>query len=99
MFPKMSARRRNVDETKYMSFLIKDNELLEKCKKIWHKVSIIIIKTFDCKAVCCEKYLKTKTKSYERKIDTNLQNEKMPKEHSQCICILVALIESFLKNG
>ena len=31
--PKKSAHRRNFDETKYMSFLIIDGELLEKCKK------------------------------------------------------------------
>ena len=28
--PKMSAHRRDFDETKYMSFLIKDDKLLEK---------------------------------------------------------------------
>ena len=28
--PKMSAHRRDFDETKYTSFLIKDDELLEK---------------------------------------------------------------------
>ena len=37
--PKMSAYRRNIDETKYISFLIKDNELLEKDNEIWEKVS------------------------------------------------------------
>ena len=31
----MSAYRRNFDETKYVSLLIKDDELLEKYKKIW----------------------------------------------------------------
>ena len=31
----MSAYRRNYDETKYVSLLIKDDELLEKYKKIW----------------------------------------------------------------
>ena len=35
--PKMSAYRKNFDETKYVSFLIKDDELLEKYK-IWEKV-------------------------------------------------------------
>ena len=30
MFPKMSTYRRDFDETKYMSFLIKNEELLEK---------------------------------------------------------------------
>ena len=34
----MSACRRDFDETKYMSFLIKDGELLEKYNKIWEKV-------------------------------------------------------------
>ena len=35
--PKMSAYRRDFDETKYMSFLIKDDELLEKYNEIWEK--------------------------------------------------------------
>ena len=35
----MIAYRRAVDETKYMSFLIKDDELLEKYHEIWEKVS------------------------------------------------------------
>ena len=30
MFQKMSAHRRDFDETKNISFLVKDNELLEK---------------------------------------------------------------------
>ena len=36
--PRMSAYRRDFDETKYMSFVIKDDELVEKCKEIWEKV-------------------------------------------------------------
>ena len=34
----MSAYRRDFDETKYRSFLIKDDELLEKYVEIWEKV-------------------------------------------------------------
>ena len=34
----MSACRRDFDETKYMSFLIKNDELLEKYNEIWEKV-------------------------------------------------------------
>ena len=30
MIPKMSAYRRDFDETKYISFLIKDDKMLEK---------------------------------------------------------------------
>ena len=44
---KMSAYRRDFDETKYTIFLIKDNELLEKNNKIWVKVKNSIKKEFD----------------------------------------------------
>ena len=37
--PKMSAYRRVFDETKYVFFLIKDDELLKKYNEIWGKVS------------------------------------------------------------
>ena len=33
----MSVYGRDFDETKYLSFLIKDAELLEKYNKIWKK--------------------------------------------------------------
>ena len=35
----MSAYRKDFDETKYMSFLIKNNELLQKYNGIWNKVN------------------------------------------------------------
>ena len=33
----MSAYRRDFDETNYISFLMKDDELLEKYNEIWGK--------------------------------------------------------------
>ena len=51
MLPKMSTYTRNFDETRYMSFLIKDNELLEKYHEIWDKVSKTIQKEFDSEPV------------------------------------------------
>ena len=36
--PKMTAYRKDFDETKYISVLRRDNELLEKCNEIWDKV-------------------------------------------------------------
>ena len=38
LLQKMSACRRDFDKTKYMPFLIKDNELLEKDNEIWETV-------------------------------------------------------------
>ena len=68
-----------------MPFLIKDEKLLEKYNEIWKKVSNIIKKEFDSKPACNEKYIKTKIKSYNGKINTNFHNNNIPEEGSQCI--------------
>ena len=39
MLPKVSTYRRDFDETKYMSFLIKNDKSLEIYNDIWDKVS------------------------------------------------------------
>ena len=92
--PKRSAYRKDFDETKYMSFLIKDEELLEKYNEIWEKVKNIIKKEFENEPVYNEKYLKAKIKSYNGKIKTNFYNNKIPKEGSQFLCLSVILIDS-----
>ena len=99
MIPRLSAYKRNFNETKYMSFLIKDDELLEKYNTIWEKVISIIIRGFDSDPVYNNKYLKNKIKSYEGKINTNFHNDKMPKEGFHCICLSVVLIDSVFKMG
>ena len=97
--PQMGAYRRDFDETKsislnYLTILIKDNELLGKYNKIGKKFSNIFKKEFDSKFVYNEKYLKTKIKSCNGKINTKFHNNKMPKEDCQCICLSVTLIDS-----
>ena len=47
----MSAYRRDFDEIKYISFLIKDDELLKKYNEIWAKVKNSIKKEFDSEPV------------------------------------------------
>ena len=63
--PKVSACRKDFNETKYIFLLINDDKLLEKCNKIWEKVKNIIKKEFDSEPVYNEKYLKAKIKSYK----------------------------------
>ena len=65
--PKMSAFRTDFDETKYMSFLIKDDKLLKEYNEICEKVRNSTIAEFGSKPVCNEKYLKAKVKSYNGK--------------------------------
>ena len=67
----MNAYRRDSDEIEYMSFLIKDDGLLEKYNQIWEKVKNSIKKEFDSKPIYNEKYLKAKIKSYYGKINPN----------------------------
>ena len=94
----MSAYKRDFDETKCMSFFIKDNELLEKYNNIWEKIKNSIKKEFDSEPVHNEKYLKAKTRSYNGKINTNFHSNKIPKKGSQCICLLVILIDSVFRT-
>ena len=63
----MSTYRRYFDKTKCISFLIKDENLLETYNEIWKKVSNIIKKEFDSKQAYNEKHLKNKIKSYNEK--------------------------------
>ena len=87
--PKRRAYRRNFDITKYIYFLMKDDELLQKQNGNWGKVKNSIKKEFDSEPVYNKKYLKAKEKSYDGKTDTNLHNKKIPKEVFQFICYSV----------
>ena len=83
----MTAFRKDFDETKYMSFLIKDNELLEKYNEILEKVKNILQKEFD------------KINPYNRKINTNFHSDKIPKEGPQYMCLSVILLDSIFRTG
>ena len=62
----MNAYRRDFNETKYLFFLIKDDELLEKYNEIWEKVRNNIKKEFGSEPVYNKKYLKAKQKTKRR---------------------------------
>ena len=85
MFPKKSTYVKCCDgETKWMDFLIEDDELLKKDNDIWNKVSNSISKTLDCKPICNIKFSKTKLRSYgDGAKDFNTENT--PKAGSKYI--------------
>ena len=88
---KISAYRRDFDETKCKSFLIKDDELLEKYNEIWEKVSNSIKRGFDREPVYNWKYLKKKY--HEEKINIIFHNNKISKEGLLRICLSATLID------
>ena len=53
----MSGYRKNFNETKYISFFIKNDGLLEKYTEIWDNVSNSIKKGFGSQLVYNEKHL------------------------------------------
>ena len=58
VFPKISAYRKGF-ETKYISFLTKDDEVLEKYNEIWGKVKNSLKKEFDSEPVNNKKISKS----------------------------------------
>ena len=57
---KMTVYRKDFDETKFTSFLMKDDELLEKYNEIWENVKETLEIEFHSKPVCNKKYQKLK---------------------------------------
>ena len=74
--------QKRFDKSKGMFSLIKDEKLLENYNEIWKKVSKITKKEFDSNPVYDEKYINTKLKSYNGKINTNCNDNKILKQGS-----------------
>ena len=83
--------------TKWIYFLIKNGNLLEKYNTIWYKVSPDIKKEFDSSPVYNKKFLKPKVKSYDV-VATDFYDKVIPKAGSDCICLAVITINSTLKK-
>ena len=98
MLPKTSAYVKSYDgQTKWIYFLIEDDDLLEKYNIIWGKVSADIKKEFDSKPVYIKELLKTKTKYHDDEV-TDFYDKKISKEDSNHTCLIVITLYSALKK-
>ena len=72
---------KHFDSNKTMSFRVTDNKLLKKYNKIWEKISNFLNIEFDSEPVYGDgdKYIKTKIKNYEDRVNTNFQSKKVLK--------------------
>ena len=77
------------NSNKTMSFKVGDNKLLKKYNKIWEKISNIMNIEFVSDPVYgdIDKYIKTKIKMYEDRVNTNFQGKKVPKENASYKCL------------
>ena len=97
---KMSAYRKDFDETKYVSLLFKDYKLLEIYNAIWEKVKNSFKKEFYSEPVYNEKCLKAKANPITEKsaqIFTIIKYQK--KVFNLFIWLSVILIDSVFRTG
>ena len=82
-----------------MSFKVSDNKLLKKYNKIWEKISNLMKLEFDSKPVYGDnvKYIKTKIKIYEDRVNTNFRGKKVPKENASYKCLSLIMLDSVIR--
>ena len=98
MLPKASAQVNRYDgQTKWMYFLIVDDDLLEKYNTIWDKVSADLKKEFDSEPVYNKEFLRTRIKFHGDEV-TDFYDKKIPKVDSDHICLAVITLDSALKK-
>ena len=76
-----------------MSFLIKDDEVWEKYKKIWDVIKNKLGIKFHSEPIYEQKYLKAKVREFDGVIKTNLLGSDMPKESMHYTCIACITID------
>ena len=82
---------------KNMSFVIKDDDVLDKYNEIWDKIKGKLNIKFHSMPVYDEKYIKAKVREYNGAIKTNFLGDKIPKESMHYTCIACITIDSVVR--
>ena len=81
---------------KNMSFVIKDDNVLDKYNKIWDKIKTDLNIKFHSMPVYDEKYIKAKVREFSCVMKTNFSGDEIPKESMHYICIDCVAINSVM---
>ena len=82
---------------KNMSFLIKNDEVLDKYNKIWDVIKNKLGIKFHSKPVYGETYIKAKVREFDGKIKTNFLGNEVAKENTHYTCIACITIDSAMR--
>ena len=82
---------------KNMSFMVKDDNVLDKYNKIWDKIKEKLNIKFHSMPVYDETYIKAKVREFDDKIKTNIFGDRVPKEKIHYACIACIAINSVTK--
>ena len=83
---------------KNISFVIKDDDVLDKYNKIWDKIKETLSIKFHSMPVYDEKYIKTKVRQLSGKIKIHFLGDEVPKENKLYTCITCITIDCY-ENG
>ena len=98
MLPKTSAYVKNYDrQTKWMHFMIEDDDLLEKHNTIRNKVGTDIKKQFGSEPLYNKNFLQTKIKSFGDEV-THFHEKEVPKVDSNHACLAVISLHPALNK-
>ena len=82
---------------KNMSFLIKNDRVLDKYNTISDKIKETLNIKFHSMPVYDEKYIKAKVREFNGVIKTNFLGDEIPKESMHYICIACITIDSVMR--
>ena len=82
---------------KNMSFVIKDDDVLDKYNEIWDKIKETLSIKFHSMPVYDEKYIEAKVREFSGVIKTNFLGDEVPKENEHYICIACITIDSVMR--
>ena len=82
---------------KNMSFIIKDDNILDKYNEIWGKIKEKLTIKFHSMPAYDQTYIKAKVREFNGVIKTNFLGNKIPKENMYYTCIACITIDSVMK--
>ena len=82
---------------KNMSFMVKDDNVLDKYDNIWGKIKEKLNIKFHSMSVYGETYIKAKVRKLDGKIKTNFLGDGVPKENIHYTCIACVTIDSVMR--
>ena len=83
--------------SKSMSFVIKDDDVLDKYNEIWDKIKETLNIKFHSIPVYDEKYIKAKVRELNGGIKTNFLGDEAPKESMHYTCIACITTDSVMR--
>ena len=82
---------------KNMSFMVKDDNVLDKYNKIWDKIKEKVNIKFHSMRIYDETYIKDKVGEFDGKVKTNVLGDEVPKENMHYTCIACITIDSVMR--